>query len=380
MPRRGENIRKRKDGRWEARYIRQYNSDGKAIYSSVYGKTYFEVKKKQTEMLNKLSTEALPINDHEIKFRDVLFLWLNNNRIKLKDQTYAKYLYLIENHIIPKLGSTSIKRIDCVTINTFLCDKSRSGRLDGKGGLSSSYLQTIYFIVKSTLEFAVREGYRTPVLGEIIKPSKKGRKTELEVLTLQEQCDLEKCLLTTTLDRAIGIFLSLYMGLRIGEVCGLKWEDIDFEAHTIHIRHTVERISNIEGHHNEKKTILALCDVKSITSNRIIPIPTNIFPLLIQCRKDNGFVIKGKTYEYTDPRTYQNSFHKCLVSCNIRSINYHALRHTFATRCIEAGVDIKTLSEMLGHASVNITLNTYVHSSLEHKRKQIELLNSICGQ
>lgn len=107
MPRRGENIRKRKDGRWEARYIRRYNSDGKAIYSSVYGKTYFEVKKKQTEMLNKLSTEALPINDHEIKFREVLFLWLNNNRIKLKDQTYAKYLYLIENHIIPKLGSTS---------------------------------------------------------------------------------------------------------------------------------------------------------------------------------------------------------------------------------------------------------------------------------
>lgn len=123
-----------------------------------------------------------------------------------------------------------------------------------------------------------------------------------------------------------------------------------------------------------------MCDVKSITSNRIIPIPTNIFPLLIRCRKDNGFVIKGKSYEYTDPRTYQNSFHKCLVSCNLRSINYHALRHTFATRCIEAGVDIKTLSEMLGHSSVNITLNTYVHSSLEHKRKQIELLNSICGQ
>lgn len=380
MPRRGENIRKRKDGRWEARYIRRYNSDGKAIYTSVYGKTYFEVKKKQTEMLNQLSTEVLSASDHEITFREVLFLWLNNNRIKLKDQTYAKYLYVIENHIIPTLGSIKIKKIECITINNFLCDKSRSGRLDGKGGLSSSYLQTIHFIVKATLEFAVREGFCTPLLGEIIKPSKKVKKTELEVLTLQEQSALEKYLLVTPPTRTIGIFLSLYMGLRIGEVCGLKWEDIDFAAQTIHIRHTVERISNIEKHHNERKTMLVLCDVKSLTSNRIIPIPTNILPLLIRCRKNNGFVIKGKTYEYTDPRSYQNLFHKCLASCKLRNINYHALRHTFATRCIEAGVDIKTLSEILGHASVNITLNTYVHSSLEHKRKQIELLNSICGQ
>lgn len=380
MPRRGENIRKRKDGRWEARYVKRYNSEGKAIYSSVYGKTYFEAKKKQTEILNQLSVGALPLNDHEITFREVLFLWLNNNRIKLKDQTYAKYLYLIENHIIPILGSIKIKRLECITINNFLFAKKRNGRLDGQGGLSSSYLQTIHFIIKATLEFAAKEGYRSPLVGEIIKPNSKVRKAELEVLTLQEQSSLEKYLLTTSLDRAIGIFLSLYMGLRVGEVCGLKWEDVDFESQTVHIRHTVERITNLEGKHNEKKTMLILCDAKSVSSNRIIPIPTNIFPLLIQCKKNKGFVIKGKTYEYTDPRTYQNMFHKYLKSCNLRSINYHALRHTFATRCIEAGVDIKTLSEMLGHASVNITLNTYVHSSLEHKRQQIELLNAICGQ
>lgn len=380
MPRRGENIRKRKDGRWEARYIKRYNSDGKAIYGSVYGKTYFETKKKQTEMLNKLSTEVLSLNDHEITFREVLFLWLSNNRIKLKDQTYAKYLYLIENHIIPTLGSTKIKKLESINVNNFLCDKSRNGRLDGKGGLSPSYLQTISFIINAALGFAIKEGFRTSPLGEIIKPNRKIQKAELGVLTFQEQAVLEEYLLTAPLDRNIGILLSLYMGLRIGEVCGLKWEDIDFTARTIHIRHTVERISNIEGQHNDSKTVLVLCDTKSITSNRIIPIPTKIFPLLIQYRKPKGFVIKGKTYEYLDPRTYQNSFHKCLDSCNLRSINYHVLRHTFATRCIEAGVDIKTLSEILGHSNVNITLNTYVHSSLEHKRKQIELLNTICGQ
>ena len=380
MPRRGENIRKRKDGRWEARFIKRYNSDGKAIYGSVYGKTYFEAKRKQTEMLEKISVNALPLNDHEITVREVLFLWLTKNRLRLKDQTYAKYLYLIENHIIPKLGGIKIKKLESVSVNNFLLEKSTNGRLDGKGGLSPSYLQTISFIINSALEFSVKEGYRIPLSGEIVKPNKRVYRAELEILSVQEQSILENYVLLQPTDRNIGILLSLYMGLRIGEVCGLKWDDIDFTSRTVHIRHTVERISNIDAKQNDTKTSLVLCETKSVSSNRIIPIPSNILSLLIDVKNHSGFVVRGRTYEYADPRSFQNSFHKCLESCNIRSINYHALRHTFATRCIEAGVDIKTLSEILGHASVNITLNTYVHSSLEHKRKQIELLNTNRGQ
>ena len=380
MPRRGENIRKRKDGRWEARFIKRYDSEGKAVYGSVYGKTYFEVKKKQTEILEKLSANALPLNDHEITVREVLFLWLNKNKLRLKDQTYAKYLYLIESHIIPKLGNIKIKKLESIAVNNFLLEKSQSGRLDGKGGLSPSYLQTISFIINAALEFSVKERYRTSMLGEIVKPNKRVYKAELEVLSSHEQSVLESYILLRPTDRNIGILLSLYMGLRIGEVCGLKWDDIDLATKTVHIRHTVERIPNVNAKPTDSKTILMLCETKSATSNRIIPIPSNIFPLLIDAQNQSGFVIKGKTYEYIDPRSYQNLFHKCLDSCNLRNINYHALRHTFATRCIEAGVDIKTLSEILGHASVNITLNTYVHSSLEHKRKQIELLNTFRGQ
>ena len=123
MPRRGENIRKRKDGRWEARFIKGYDSEGKAVYGSVYGKTYFEVKKKQTEILEKLSANALPLNDHEITVREVLFLWLNKNKLRLKDQTYAKYLYLIESHIIPKLVNIKIKKLESITVNNFLLEK-----------------------------------------------------------------------------------------------------------------------------------------------------------------------------------------------------------------------------------------------------------------
>ena len=265
-------------------------------------------------------------------------------------------------------------------INSFLLEKSENGRLDGKGGLSASYLQSVSFIIKAAIDFSVKEGYRAPLNGSINKPSKRICKSELEILSTQEQTTLENYLLSEKIDKNIGILLSLYMGLRIGEVCGLQWNDIDFSTQTMHIRHTVERIANINSKSNSSKTVLKLCDTKSVSSNRIIPIPTNIFCLLFENKCPNGFVIKGNTYEYTDPRTYQNSFHKCLKNCNLRNVNYHALRHTFATRCIEAGVDVKSLSEILGHASVNITLNTYVHSSLEHKRKQIELLTPISGQ
>lgn len=380
MPRRGENIRKRKDGRWEARYIKCYGSDGKALYGSVYGKTYFEVKKRQTETMERLSANALSLRDHEVTVREVLFLWLNSNRLKLKDQTYAKYLYLIETHIIPILGNIKIKKLESVTINNFLFEKSENGRLDGMGGLSQSYLQTVYFILNAAIAFSIKEGYRPNFNGEIIRPNNKISRSELEILSEKEQSILEEYLFSETNERKIGILLSLYMGLRIGEVCGLQWEDIDFATQTMHIRHTIERIANVNAKPADRKTVLMLCDAKSISSNRIIPIPTNIFPLLFQNRRTSGFVLKGNAYEYTDPRTYQNCFHKYLRDCNLRSVNYHALRHTFATRCVEAGVDVKTLSEILGHASVNITLNTYVHSSLEHKRKQIELLNTVCGQ
>lgn len=380
MPRRGENIRKRKDGRWEARIINKHNSKGKAIYTSVYGKTYFEVKKKQTELLIQLSSNTLPVKDHEMIFREVLFLWLNSNRVKWKDQTYAKYSYLIESHLLPILGNIKIKKIECSTINHFLSDKSKNGRLDGNGGLSSSYLQTMHFIINAALDFSIKEGLRGPLLGEIIKPNKKKTRKKIKILSLQEQNVLEKYLLSASLEKHIGMLLSLYMGLRIGEVCGLQWKDIDFATKTIHIKQTVERITNIERQENEYKTALVLCDTKSVASNRVIPIPTNIFSLLEQIRNTTGFVIRGKNYKYTDPRTYQNLFHRCLDACNLRSVNYHVLRHTFATRCIEAGVDTKTLSEILGHASVNVTLNTYVHSSIEHKRRQIELIASIRGQ
>lgn len=380
MPRRGENIRKRKDGRWEGRFIKSHDSGGKAKYGSVYGSTYLDVKKKLNEAVEQVSKNALPTANHDLTFREVLFLWLQSNRIKLKDQTYTKYSYLIESHILPHLGQIKIQKLDVATINLFVYAKANNGRLDGSGGLSPSYIQTICFIISSALDFSVKEGYRSSNIGSITRPVNNKGKQKVKVLSRKEQDVLERYLIDNIDERKLGVLISLRLGLRVGEVCGLRWEDVDFKDQTVHVQHTVERIANIAPYTDDNKTRLALCETKTVFSNRVIPIPSGIMPLFTQCRRTSGFILPGNTYEYTDPRTFQNAFHKYLDECKLRSFNYHCLRHTFATRCIEAGVDVKSLSELLGHSSVNITLNIYVHSSLEHKRNQLELVSGIWGQ
>lgn len=376
MSKRGENIRKRKDGRWEGRYIKSRESNGKAIYGSVYGKTYTSVKEKLKEVNN---NHAEFLKGNKMTFGEALFLWLENNRIKQKTQTYSKYLQLINTQIVPSIGHIKLSRINYVIINQYVSEKSISGNLNTKEALSPSYIQTICFIIESTIRFCVENNLCSAISGKIVRPAKV--KKDIKILSFEEQRVLERILLTDINETKIGILLSLYAGLRVGEVCGLKWENIDLENGIIHIDSSVERIKNINKQNGSSKTVLILSDTKSDSSNRTIPISNILQKILLKNKQNNNrFVIEGKTYPYTDPRTLQYAFKKCLRECDLPEINYHALRHTFATRCVEAGVDIKSLSEILGHSNVNITLNTYVHSSLEQKKLQMEKLNIYCGQ
>lgn len=376
MPRRGENIRKRKDGRWEGRYIKNYDICGKAKYVSVYGKSYLEVKQKLIVASSGIDTKTEISKNNNLLFREVLFMWLENNRVKLKSSTYSKYYRIIEKHLVPIIGNTSIRNVNAQYINDILCEKSSNGRLDSCGGLSATYVRTMGFILKAAMVFAQENNYCHALKGTVIMPLK--TKSQLKVLSLAEQERLENACCKNSSDKELGIILSLYTGMRLGEVCGLKWEDIDYETNTLHIYHTVERIQNNYDICNACKTKLVLLDTKTANSDRVIPIPSKLMPLL---RKEkSGFVLKGDVYEYTDPRTLQYFFKRKLRESNLEDINFHALRHTFATRCIESGMDAKTLSEILGHSDVNITLRTYVHSSLEHKRKQMEAMVAICGQ
>ena len=379
MPRRGENIRKRKDNRWEGRYIKERNSLGKAIYASVYGKTYFEVKQKMKEInIHPNNSELI---NNSLCFEKALSLWLENNKEKQKIQTYNKYKSLIENHISPNIGSMKLSDLNTKYINNFINKKINYGRLDGRGELSSSYIQTMCFIIDSTIKFCAENEYCPPIQGKIIRPPK--HNNNVRILTLCEQNILINELQRNVNDKKIGIVLSLYAGLRVGEVCGLKWSNIDLKNDILHIESTIERIKVFDNENNSSKTQLLVCSTKSNSSNRYIPIHSALHNFLIKNYiKDsyNDFVVKGRKQDFCDPRTMQYALLNILKSCNLPKINYHALRHTFATRCIEAGVDIKSLSEILGHSSVNITLNTYIHSSIEHKRNEMQKFDLYCGQ
>ena len=253
MPRRGEKIYKRKDGRWEGRYVKNYDSAGKAKYGSVYAKTYSEAKKLLFNVNHKIATDKPSPEKSKIEFGEILHLWLENSRLKLKVQTYSKYMHLMEKHIVPGIGNIPADKINTTLINKFLFEKKMSGRLDGNGGLSASYIRTISFMIRSALKYASSEGYCNIMNFEIIRPAKKNKNPE--ILSSNEQIKLEKYILEHFDNKKMGTLLSLYTGLRLGELCGLKWKDVNFDDKTIHVQRTVERINSIDTE-KKKKTVL----------------------------------------------------------------------------------------------------------------------------
>lgn len=374
MPKRGENIRKRKDGRWEGRYKSGINSCGKTVYSSVYGKTYHEVKEKLLTARQKCVAED--INEKkDLSFQEVLDQWRKSAKLNHKGATEAKYEYLIEKHILPELGHQKVSEITTQTLNAFAEKKLSSGKLNKSGGLSPAYVRSIMLIISSALKFAVNEQMCEALRTPVHKPSIDKR--DLKILTVEEQLRLESYLTNETDETKLGILLSMYTGMRIGEICALTWTDIDLNEMVIHVRSTIVRIKN-ETPHAETATMLVVDKPKTRASLRDIPISSTLLPILKRLRdaSSSKYVVSNSA-TFLSPRTYEYRYHKILKECKVAPINYHALRHTFATRCIEVGVDVKTLSEILGHADVSVTLNTYVHSSMELKRKQLEKLSSI---
>lgn len=372
MPRRGDNIRKRKDGRWEGRYKKYRNLDGTLVYGSLYGKSYIEVKEKLTNITS--NNIFRPKNNCFLTFGDVLKLWISSNNIRLKGGTINKYQNIIDMHLMPELGAVMIKDISSAMINKFLSKKLICGRLDGRGALSPSYVRSITIVINSALKYAVSEGYCEPLKTPINKPALE--KNDIPILKKEEQKILEHVIITKPTEINLGILLCLYTGLRLGELCALSWDDVDLVNKIIHVRHTVARVK-IENESIKQKTKLIIDKPKTKSSIRDIPIPSSINDLLICYKKRHSspYVISNKP-SFITPRTFEYHYKQLLRKNNISNINFHAIRHTFATRCIEAGVDIKSLCEILGHSNVSITLNTYVHSSIEQKRLQLEKLTS----
>ena len=246
------------------------------------------------------------------------------------------------------------------------------GRLDGKGGLAPKTTSDILTVIKGSIEYGRYCGYMINCyLDKLVvkKPI-----ADMRVLSKEEQNRLQAVLLNDTDLRKFGVLLCLYTGMRIGEICSLKWENIDLERGILSIRETLQRIQGT-GADGKSKTKIIITEPKSKRSVRDIPLPS----FLITMAKSfwsmpKAYILTGVVDRFIEPRLLQYSFKKYVLACGLEGVNYHALRHTFATRCIELGFDVKTLSEILGHTSVSITLNRYVHSSMETKRSNMERL------
>lgn len=322
------------------------------------------------------------IANKEYTFREAAQSWLKNIMVMTKESTYAKYTVLVRIHLLPELGELKLKEINTTLLEQYLYKKWREGRLDGKGSLAPSTVRLLACILQSILQFARQMGYTDTVYGFLSKP--KLVINEMELFTTEEQRCLEEYIFWKQDLGAYGIYICLYTGLRLGELCALTWGDIYLEHSYLKVRRTLQRIQVVEPPKDPAaaKTKILIDIPKSKSSLRDIPLTPSLQRLLykIRCSSPGCYVLTGEVGRYMDPRTYQKRFHRYLKECGLKSRNFHTLRHQFASNCIAIGVDAKSLSEILGHSNVNITLNRYVHSSMELKRTQLNKLDPAANQ
>lgn len=362
MARRGENIYKRKDGRWEGRYKSGIKADGTAKYSSIYGKTYAEVKAELSEKRIKTAVSVVPKN---LTLNNLFAMWFSDIRLRVKESTYMNYRMKFEKHISLSLGKTLYERLTAEKLNDFVQAKLSSG-------LSVKYTADIVAVIKSVCRFAKkRYGYEDKSTFMTIP---KGKTKEKELLDKTEQARLNNYLISNPTSLNVGILLSAATGIRIGELCALKWENVNLEKRILTVRNTVQRIKNIDGN---TATKLVLTSPKSSSSVREIPLPEFIVPLLSSIKSNNDCYLLSGTSNIVEPRVMQYRFKRILKELHLSDVSFHSLRHLFATNCIEIGVDVKSLSEILGHSSVEITLNRYVHSSMERKAEYMKSVSAL---
>ena len=358
MARRGENIYKRKDGRWEGRYKCGYGENGKARYRSVYGKTYQAVKEALAKQKHQV---IMTVPSGKSTVGELIDEWLQAVRLKVKPSTYACYSMKVSKHILPIFGGLLYEKLTVSSIHEFIQTKINDG-------LSAKYVGDIIVVFKSMARYITKvHGYANP-LENVIMPKKEEPKKRL--LSKEEQGRLCRYVLRNPDSTNIASMLSYYAGLRIGEVCGLKWCDVDLGKGVLRVERTVQRV-----YENESTRVL-IGSPKSKSSVRTIPLPTFLIEVLRQYKDNDAVFVLSGSEKPVEPRTLQNRFKSLLKKVNLPSVNFHSLRHMFASNCIELGFDVKTLSEILGHSTVEITLNRYVHSSMERKTACMNLLKA----
>lgn len=384
------SIRKRKNGTWEGRYTIGYDARGRQKQLSVYGKTRAEVARKLNE-----KTAAIQNGTYIIPRDHTLLEWLENwlttyAYIKVRASTYASYQAYINNHIAPYIGGVKLQKLTTEQLQLFFNEKAKNGRLDGKGGLSPKTIRNMYNMLHEALQQAVTNKYLSVnVSGGVVLPSR--QTPDIIVFKPEEQAAILEACKKERLGFAIE--LDFMTGLRIGELCALKWSDFDFTEKIFDVRRTLQRIQKKTSDIGEKsaKTQIVEGDTKTKNGKRLIPITDVMYHKLMQHRSrqnfeklrlgkgyaDYGYVFTNEFGYAVEPSYLRDVYERILKSAGVSHYKFHTIRHTFATRAIENGAPVKIVSEILGHSSVQLTMDVYCHPSVSAKRSVMEKLEKL---
>ena len=306
-------------------------------------------------------------------YKEWLSNWLENYvQPSAKQRTYARYKEIVEQHIITQLGEMDLAEITPYVLQCYVTELLKCGNLRTGKGLSANSVNSIITVIQNTLKTAYSLGMVSEYVGDKIKRPRSSEK-KVECFSMSEQKKIEQYILNERNTRFFGVLLCLYTGLRIGELLALEWSDIDMSKGELRVNKTCHYGKDENGAFGR------IIDIpKTQSSIRTIPIPRQLMPQLREVKKKSHSThIVSNGSNLISIRSYQRSFSALLKKLNIPHHGFHSLRHTFATRALECGIDVKTLSEILGHKNPTVTLNRYAHSLMEHKKEMMNKLGKL---
>ncbi len=395
MGRRGENIHKRSDGRWEARVVIGAPVCGRTQYKYLFAHSYQEARaRKKAFLINLCTSPAAAVDEAAAGHSDFSILsqvaplpvparpfpcfsavagqWLASQKLAIKESSYALFSIIIDKLLLPKLGYLDIRNVDSEQIALFLSGEKSHGRVRDKGPLSDKTLSEIKSILNRILRYAKSQHLINEVPESLPITVKK---IPEPVFSDQELNSIEKQAQKENTPFGMGVLLASYTGIREGEICALQWKDFDWENGTISVSKTVSRIKDTNGT-SGAKTHVVIGTPKTVSSNRTIPVPESVLAYFKKyAGPSENYVMTGNK-KHMEPRVCRTRFARFLKRAGVKHHTFHTLRHTYATVCVEQGMDIKALSEILGHSDVSITLARYVHPSMESKKAQVNKLKT----
>lgn len=308
-----------------------------------------------------------------MKYQEWLSEWLEIYvKPSSKPKTYTRYKQIVDSHLIPRLGGYLLEDLTPQILQHQIVDMSKCGNQKTGKGLAPSTVNLIVAVIQESLEMAYTIELTKVYSADKIKRPKIEEK-KVDCFSVAEQKVLEEALKKDKRPKSFGILLCLYTGLRIGELLALEWNDVDFDKREISISKTCHDSKDEHGRY-----VRFVNPPKTSTSMRVIPIPKQLMPMLRETKKKNGSkYVVGNGDKIISVRSYQRTFELILKKHGLPHRGFHALRHTFATRALECGMDVKTLSEILGHKNPTVTLNRYAHSLMDHKKDMMNRLGKL---